>query len=120
MLRRKPNHVQVFAPEQQVTTDGEALPASEARKGDCIWCQITPATAKATFERWGVETQEPYDLLCDLEDEKHFPIGASLWWPELRAWFRVAANPMPWAMGTSLDCAQVLLSRNRLKTGAPR
>ncbi len=118
-LESKPHSLIAFPTDQPLTPAGEALAARPADTQIPFLGQVTPLSSESVFRVYGVESKEAYELLCDVEDGRLLEQGFSLWWDDESAWFKVAAQPKLWTADPATSCAQVLLTRNRLKSEAP-
>lgn len=80
-LLLKPHSVTVIEPEQGVDElTGKVGSLVHPGVGATISCKVEPISAEDAFNRYGAEVRRGYRLMCELEDERLFPLNALVTW----------------------------------------
>lgn len=109
MLLFKPHTVTV-----RPYTDGPQSKAPMKGAATSVLGQLTPKTPAATYQSWGVDTDLPHELYCELEDARLFKVGYKVSFDSRE--FSVLAGPIRFQVGLSADYAKVLLGEQLIKS----
>lgn len=106
MLTYKPHSVTVTVPQ------GSPLPGGGAGTPDqvgeaTVACQVTPVSADAVYDKFGVEVARPHLLMANATDEPYFALNGTVMMGSRE--FRVSAPNKLWNAIPAISFVEVLL-----------
>lgn len=113
MVPVKPHWVTVGAVTQGMVGNRLSNPAAQTPSAP-INCYIEPMTPKESYERWGVEYDDRFLLMCEVPDGITFLPNAEVTQADSffgSIMFNVEGNPEPYSIGVAADHVVVYLRR---------
>lgn len=111
-LKFKPHTVLVKAGSEPVDATTKDVKAPSFAAGYSVACQVMPKDATYVVGRYGIITDNPHQLLCDLEDVEYFSVGDRIIFNGDTFYVQAVRTP---ATGMIADHCDVLIARNQFE-----